>query len=136
MRLRYAPFHNPLRVVCFSNAFVFFQFRTLWPQRSTRNPFSINHFRTLSRAKEGGGMCSALIPNPEPLLPATPFQQLTAVKSNYPTRIVRPERSEGSLCLIEADTARLCVPIYFQQLTAIKFCNSSLLITMQDTRGV
>lgn len=42
-----------------SNGFVFKQFRTLFLQWSTFNPFAINHFRTLSRATEGWG-CEGL----------------------------------------------------------------------------
>ena len=49
-------------------------------------------------------------------LPALSFQQV-----NYPTRIGHPEPSEGSLC----------VSLSFQQLTAIKFCNSFVLITIR-----
>ena len=43
---RAAP-QNPKRVLCSSNAILFTTFRTLSPQWSTPNPFTINHCRTL-----------------------------------------------------------------------------------------
>ena len=68
----------------------------------------------------------------------THFQQL-----NYPTRIVHPEHSEGSLgrssnfqqltnCL-KFDT--LSEPLYFQSLPTVKFCNPFVLITIRIARG-
>lgn len=53
-------------------------------------------------------------------LPSLCFQQ-----PNYPTRIVRPERSEGSLY----------VSFCFQRVPTIKFCNSSVLITIWIAGG-
>jgi hypothetical protein len=53
------------------------------------------------------------------------FGQSTPFAPNYPTRIVHPERSEGSLC----------VSFCFQRVTTVKFCNSFLLITIQNARG-
>ena len=38
-----------------SNPFAFMRFRTLYAQRSARNSFPLNHFRTLSHAMEGWG---------------------------------------------------------------------------------
>lgn len=78
-----APLHNPSGVMCLSNAFVFFQFRTLWPQRGTRNPFSINHLRTLSHSTEGGGVSpelKCLTINHSSLTIFYCFQQLPTIK--------------------------------------------------------
>ena len=58
--------------------------------------------------------------------PAPSFQQL-----NYPTRIVHPEPSEGSLL-----KPRLLCVLCFQSFTTVKFCNSSVLITIQNARVV
>ena len=69
------------------------------------------------------------------LLPDLSFQRVTTIKSNHPTRIVRPERSEGSLRLFSAQTAKLSVLFSFQQVTIIKFCNSPVLITIQNAPG-
>src|SRR5579859_1111532 len=46
-----------------------------------------------------------------------------------PRRGVYPERSEGPI-LVQVD-ATSCAPLCFQQLPAIKFCNSPVLITIQ-----
>src|SRR5579859_72286 len=46
-----------------------------------------------------------------------------------PHRGVYPERSEGPI-LVQVD-ATSCAPLCFQQLPAIKFCNSPVLITIQ-----
>ena len=68
---------------------------------------------------------------------ALSFQSLPTIKLNYPTRIVHPERSEGSLCEREVglhpNPFRL---YYFQQLTTIKFCNHVVLITIQNAGEV
>jgi hypothetical protein len=53
--------------------------------------------------------------------PFLSFQQL-----NYPARRVHPERGEGSLC----------VSFCFQRVPTINFCNSFLLTTIQNARGV
>lgn len=72
--------HNPSGGVCLSNAFVFFQFRTFVHDRNVLNPFPSNTLRTTFVITEGWGMLSALIPNPEPLVPVLSFQQDTTVK--------------------------------------------------------
>src|SRR5579859_1304548 len=50
-----------------------------------------------------------------------------------PHRGVYPERSEGPI-LVHHD-ATFCATPSFQQLPAIKFCNSLILITIQNARG-
>jgi len=77
-----------------------------------------------------------------PVVRPTSFQSLTdCLKLNHPMRIVHPEGSEGSLCLFSINYQRLtrCLkfatlsePVYFQSLPTVKFCNSFLLITMQQ----
>jgi len=69
---------------------------------------------------------------------ALSFQSLPTIKLNYPTRIVHPERSEGSLFEREVSAAhpnpfRL---FSFQQLTTVKFSNHFVLKTIQNARGV
>lgn len=58
------------------------------------------------------------------------FQQLPTIKLNYPTRIVHPERSEGSLRK-RWPLAVLC----FQWVTTVKFSNNFVLITIRIAGG-
>ena len=79
-----------------------------------------------------------LLPDPSILLCLTYFQQL-----NCPTRIVHPERSEGSLSrssnfqqltnFLRFD--KLSEPLCFQSLPTVKFCNSFVLITIRIAGG-
>ena len=59
----------PRSAVSLSNLFPFIRFRTLCTQRSTRNPFPLNHFRTLSRATEGWGSSALSVATRLPRLP-------------------------------------------------------------------
>src|SRR5579859_547047 len=77
-----------------------------------------------------------------PLLPdpSLPFRLTCFQQRNYPTRIVQSEGSLGrssnfqrlTNCL-RFDT--LSLPFCFQQLPTVKFCNSFLLITIQNAQG-
>ena len=53
MLARHAPLHNPSRVVCISNSFVFNKFRTHVRDRNPLNSFPSNRLRTTSSAAEG-----------------------------------------------------------------------------------
>jgi hypothetical protein len=141
--------HHSGNVMSSSNLFPFNSFRTLMRDRNALNSFRFMHLRTTFIATEGWGARSQTTSH-SPLLTLVCFQQVTTVKLNYPMRIVHPERtgapgepgfgslgwgSEGSLCEPEADTTKTFVLLSFQRVTSIKFCNPSVLITIQNARG-
>src|SRR6266568_2911527 len=79
------------------------------------------------------------LPSVPPCKPLSNFQQL-----NYPTRIVHPERSEGSLCRSTANFQRLtnCLKfatlfesLCFQSLPTVKFTKPRVLITIRIAGG-
>ena len=89
------------------------------------------NYPRLPRAAKGIAPTSHAI---DPLPRTSPFlcfQSLPTIKSNYPMRIVCPERSEGSLCVLKPDTAKSYVPVCFQQLATIKFRNHFVLTTIR-----
>jgi hypothetical protein len=106
----------------------------LFPRSSASSPSSPSSALGKARCSRLG--VSRLAPCQCPL-PSLCFQQLPTIKLNYPTRIVHPERSEGSLCKREVGAHPNPFRLYsFQQLTTVKFCNHFVLITIRIARGV
>jgi hypothetical protein len=95
-------------------------------------PRLVHSIRSLRPCPEAREVRRAFVRLPA-TLPTLSFQSLPTIKLNYPTRIVHPERSEGSLCKREVAAHPNPFRLYsFQQLTTVKFCNHFVLITIQN----
>ncbi len=132
---------SPPIALSLSNAFLFMDFRTLCAQRSTATPLQSTVYTLFPFQRRGRKYCGSFQSPFQPacqcpLLPLC-FQQLPTIKLNYPTRIVHPERSEGSLCEREVGSQPNPFRLYcLQQLTTIKSSNSLVLKTIRIARGV
>src|SRR5437763_14670180 len=103
-----------------------FRHQPRWPPR----PFALRPLPSYPRNPSHPPLPSALA-----CIHPSNFQQL-----NYPTRIVHPERSEGSLYFQQLTRclkfATLSEPLCFQSLPTIKSNKSRVLITIRIARGV
>jgi len=102
-----------------------FRHQPRWPPR----PFALRPLPSYPRNPSHPPLPSALA-----CIHPSNFQQL-----NYPTRIVHPERSEGSLYFQQLTRclkfATLSEPLCFQSLPTIKFSKSRVLITIRIAGG-
>ena len=160
---RHAALHYLPRAARSLNLFLFNQFRTAVHDRSRLNSFPSKRLRTTFFTTEGWGrstsnhfkfyLNSGSLPwcpaSPDPVRACGDSSSLVAWSTEHPTRMrVLPapfltgsERSEPKAlsyplpALSSAEGSTVLPFFYFQQVTAIKFCNSPVLITIRIARG-